>query len=49
MTIYIKYLHDGEVFFEVFFEDQTGTSRSMVDIQLRAQELDGEIITEEEA
>jgi len=43
MTIYIKYLHDEEV----FFEDQTGTSRSMVDIQVRAQELEGEVVIEE--
>jgi len=44
MTIYIKYQHEEE---EVFFEDQTGTSRSMVDIQLRAQELEGEVVIEE--
>jgi len=42
--IYIKYWNNGEV----FYEDQTGTSRSLTDIQVRAQELDGEVTTEDE-
>ena len=43
MKIMIKYQFKGED----YYEDQTGTSRSMVDIQVGAQALDGEVVIEE--